>query len=121
MLWGERAWGTGEAMWRAGERGGEGEVRRGEEGRLSGLCEVPLPPLPLVNRFLLSVLGLAKGLVGGLGELPGDDPPPSECASIGLTRRPVLLVGDARRDTSSTCKWEGSKGPGLGDNSTRPF
>lgn len=99
-------------MWRAGERGGLGEVKRGELGRFRGL-------LTPGNRFLPpSELGLASGLVGGLGLLLGD--PPNECASIGLTRRPPE-VGEARSDTSSTCRCEGSSGCGFGESSTRPF
>ena len=80
-------------------------MRRGEEGKLSGF-------LSAAARFLLpSELGLAKGLVGGLGELDGELTPITmvECASMGATRLPAE-EGEARRDTSSTCRNDGSSG-----------
>lgn len=84
MLRGDRAAGKGEEMCRAGERGGDGDVSRGEDGRLRGLF----------NRLRIE-FGDASGLPGGLGVAPG------EYASMGVMRR-VAWVGEALKLTSST-------------------
>ena len=84
-------------------------MSRGEEGRLSGL---------FTALFLASELGDARGEVGGLGEVVGEEE--SKSASIGATRRPAE-VGEARSTTSSTCRCVGSSGCGFGERSTRPF